>query len=120
MEFSDNKPIYRQIVDYAFNNIIDDRWHSGEKIPSVRELAAELGVNTRTVLKAMEDLQDLNIIEPRRGMGFILVSNAAEIVIDARKKEFFDKTLPAIRDEMSRLGISVEELYNHLGININN
>ena len=68
MEFSDNKPIYRQIVDYAFNCIIDGTWAPGARIPSVRELAADLGVNTRTVLKAMEDLQDMAVIESRRAM----------------------------------------------------
>ena len=41
MEFSDNKPIYRQIVDYSFNRIIDGSWTPGGRIPSVRELAAE-------------------------------------------------------------------------------
>ena len=40
MEFSDNKPIYRQIVDYAYNLIIEGAWVPGERIPSVRELSA--------------------------------------------------------------------------------
>ena len=64
MEFDDNKPIYRQITDYAFNSIISGRWREGALIPSVRELSAELGVNARTVLKALEYLQQASIIEP--------------------------------------------------------
>ncbi|MDE7181181.1 MAG: GntR family transcriptional regulator [Muribaculaceae bacterium] len=110
MEFSDNKPIYRQIADYAFNNIIDGSWPPGEKIPSVRELAALLGVNTRTVLKAMEYLQDARVITPRRGMGFILTEDAAGQVVKERRREFFEVTLPALRQEMERLGISREEV----------
>lgn len=113
MEFNDNKPIYRQIVDYAYNLIIDGSWTPGTRIPSVRELAADLGVNTRTVLKAMEDLQDGDIIEPRRGMGFILANDASAKVTGARRREFFDVTLPAIAGEMKRLGISPDELLNH-------
>ena len=114
MEFNDNKPIYRQIVDYAFNCIIEKVWPPGDKIPSVRELAAGLGVNTRTVLKAMEDLQDLGVIEPRRGMGFILRADASEIVTGARRREFLDVTLQAMLQEMARLGISKDELIERL------
>ena len=113
MEFNDNKPIYRQIVDYAFNRIIEGAWPPGEKIPSVRELAADLGVNSRTVLKAMEDLQDADVIEPRRGMGFILADDASDKVTGARRREFFDVTLPALAEEMQRLGITPDELFNH-------
>lgn len=115
MEFNDNKPIYRQIVDYAFNCIIDGSWPPGEKIPSVRELAADMGVNTRTVLKAMDDLQDAEVIEPRRGMGFNLSGDAPQKVTDIRKKEFFDVSLPAIFEEMRRLKISPDELMEKLG-----
>lgn len=114
MEFSDNKPIYRQIVDYAFNCIIDRTWPQGERIPSVRELAADLGVNTRTVLKAMEDLQDMAVIESRRGMGFILLADAADKVTEARRSEFFNVSLPALLEEMERLGITKEELIESL------
>lgn len=114
MEFSDNKPIYRQIVDYAFNCIIDGTWAAGTRIPSVRELAADLGVNTRTVLKAMEDLQDMAVIESRRGMGFILLGDAVTKVTDARRREFFNVSLPALLEEMERLGITKEELIESL------
>lgn len=115
MEFSDNKPIYRQIVDYAFNCIIDSVWLPGEKIPSVRELAADLGVNTRTVLKAMDDLQGAGVIVPRRGMGFNLADDAADKVTSIRKKDFFDVTIPYLIEEMKRLKISPAELIEKLG-----
>lgn len=116
MEFSDNKPIYRQIADYAFNSIIEGKWHTGERIPSVRELAADLGVNTRTVLKAMEYLQEAEVTVPKRGMGFLLAQDAVEKVISARRREFFEVTVPALREEMLRLGISPSELAMHLDI----
>ena len=114
MEFSDNKPIYRQIVDYAYNLIIEGAWVPGERIPSVRELSADMGVNTRTVLKAMDDLQANGIIEPRRGMGFPLAADAAGKVTHARRREFFDVTIPAICAEMTRLGISADEVAERL------
>lgn len=85
MNFTDNKPIYRQIVDFAFNEVTTGHWAPGERIPSVRELSAELGVNSRTVLKAFEDLQDLGLIAPQRGMGFFLAADARQRVTDERR-----------------------------------
>ena len=80
----------------------------------MRELAAEMGVNTRTVLKAMDDLQDLEVIESRRGMGFMLHPDAAAKVTDARRREFYEVTLPALLEEMRRLGISKEDLVSRI------
>ena len=110
IEFSDNKPIYRQIVDHACNLILNGSWEPGARVPSVRELAAELGVNTRTVLKAMEELQDTGVIFSRRGMGYILSDDAPQKVRNQLRKEFFDATLPRLSAEMKMLGISAEEL----------
>lgn len=114
IEFSDNKPIYRQIVDYAFNSIIDGSWPPGERIPSVRELAADLGVNSRTVLRAMEELQAIEVIVPKRGMGFMLAADAAATVVGERRREFFSTTVPLLLDEMKRLGITADELVSRI------
>lgn len=120
IEFNDNKPIYRQIEDYAFNCIIEKLWPPGKLIPSVRELSSSLGVNSRTVLKALEELQDLGVIEPRRGMGYVLLGDAAEKVIDARRKEFFKTTLPFLAEEMGRLGITTDQLIEHINLKLEN
>ena len=114
IEFSDNKPIYRQIVDYASNLIIDGTWIPGERVPSVRELAAELGVNTRTVLKAMEDLQAAEMIVSKRGMGFLLAADAPEKVMEERRRDFFATTLPSLVAEMKRLALSPDDVISSL------
>lgn len=114
IEFSDNKPIYRQIVDYACNLILEGKWEPGNRVPSVRELAADLGVNSRTVLKAMEELQDMEVIFSRRGMGFSLADDAPEKVRGQMRRDFFETTVPALRAEMKVLDISIEALCNSL------
>ncbi|MDE6022205.1 MAG: GntR family transcriptional regulator [Muribaculaceae bacterium] len=110
IEFNDNKPIYRQILDYAFNRILKGSWKPGEMIPSVRELTSQLGVNNRTVLKALDELQALKVIEPKRGLGFLLAMNGADIVREEKRREFFEKTIPEIISEMRSLGITPEEV----------
>ncbi|MBD5181191.1 MAG: GntR family transcriptional regulator [Bacteroides sp.] len=114
MEFSDNKPIYRQIADHACDMIIGGKWTPGMRVPSVRELAVELGVNTRTVLKAMEELQDSGIIFPRRGLGYILTEDAPSKVRESMRREFFGATLPRLASEMRLLGISPDEIRDAL------
>lgn len=79
-------------------------------IPSVRELTSELGVNNRTVLKAFDELQNLKVIEPRRGLGFMLATNGVDIIRKEKKREFFENRIPEIMEEMRILGISSEEV----------
>lgn len=110
MDFSTDKPIYKQIIDYSFGCILSGQWIPGEKIPSVRELSVELTVNSHTVLKAYEYLQSNDIITPRRGMGFYLTADALSHVNQLRRNEFFDSTLIEIFKEMKLLDIPMEEI----------
>lgn len=114
LEFNDNKPIYRQITDYAFSRIIEGDWQTGSRIPSVRELASSLGVNSRTILKAFEDLQDNGLITPLRGMGYILADDARDKVLSLLRKNFLEKKIPELAEEMKRLGILKEDLFSLL------
>ena len=114
MDFANDKPIYRQIVDYCYARILAREWPAGERMPSVRELAVTLQVNTHTVLKALETLQAEEIITPRRGMGYFLAPDATEKTAAARRREFFASTLPALRREMDMLGITPAELLAEL------
>ena len=113
MDFNNRKPIYRQIVDYCFTLILSGEWLPALRVPSVRELAATLAVNSHTVLKAYEYLQDEHIIFPKRGMGFFLAPDAAERVNDARRSEFYDTSLKELFREMELLDISIEDLISH-------
>lgn len=114
MEFSANKPIYRQIADTCLERIITGAWKPGERVPSVREVAVELAVNTHTVLKAYEFLQLYALITPRRGLGFYLSDDAPQRVQQLRRNEFFRTALPALAAEMKLLGISPSDLLAHL------
>ncbi|MDE5826812.1 MAG: GntR family transcriptional regulator [Duncaniella sp.] len=113
MDFTPNKPIYRQIIDYSFGQILTGVWKAGERIPSVRELSVQLSVNSHTVLKAYEFLQAEGIIVPKRGMGFYLTTDALDHVNQVRRKEFFDTTLMELFKEMRLLDISMEEVIQH-------
>lgn len=114
MNFKDNTPIYKQIIDYCFGRILSAAWVPDERIPSVRELALALGVNTHTVLKALDYLQNHQIIFPKRGMGYYLAPDAPGRVNATRREEFFNERLPELLAEMKMLSISIEEVATHL------
>lgn len=114
MEFSNNRPIYLQIADYIFGCILSGQWPQGERIPSVREMAATLAVNTHTIMKAFDYLQAQAVISPRRGMGYWLADNAKEKVSQLRRQEFFDITLRQLHNEIHLLGISPDEVADYL------
>ena len=56
-EFQDHLPIYAQLMDTLKRRIVTGRYLPGEKLPSVRELAAEAGINPNTVQRAFSELE---------------------------------------------------------------
>lgn len=63
-EFQDHLPIYAQLMDTLKRRIITGRYLPGEKLPSVRELAAEAGINPNTVQRAFSELEREGLIIP--------------------------------------------------------
>lgn len=110
MDFKSEKPIYQQIVDFVCDNIAGGRWPEQERIPSVRDLAAQLQVNPNTAMRAYERLQMAEIITNSRGIGYFVAKGAKEQVIDLKRAEFFEVTLPEVFDTMDTLGISIGEV----------
>ncbi len=118
MEFSNDRPIYRQIVDFAFARILDGDWLPDARVPSVRELATALTVNSHTVLKAYDELERLGIIASRRGMGFFLAADARTKILAEERREFFDVTLANLFSRMETLGIGIDDVvYGYLNRN---
>lgn len=106
IEFVADKPIFRQVAEYCSGCILEGRWPTGERIPSTKELAVELAVNNRTVMKAYDDLAAAGVIFQRRGMGYYVADNAVGLMRDLLRREFIDVTVPDIIARMRRAGIT--------------
>lgn len=65
----DSVPIWRQIEDGVRRLAVAGTLAPGTAVPSVRELAEDLGVNPATVSKAYQRLTDAGLLEVRRGEG---------------------------------------------------
>ena len=79
MDFENNKAIYEQMADRLCDEIIAGTYKADDRIPSVREYAVMLQVNTNTAVKAYELLSREEIIYNRRGLGYFVAPNARDI-----------------------------------------
>ncbi len=110
MEFNDNEAIYLQIASYVGEQVLRQQWPPDHKIPSVRELAAELQVNPNTVMRTYELLQSQETIYNKRGLGFFVAPDAAQRVRAYRRERFLQQELPAFFATISLLGIDLAEI----------
>lgn len=110
MEFKNSKGIFLQIVDNISEKVIEGKYPPGAKIPSVRDLALEIGVNPNTVMRTYSELQTRGIIENKRGVGYFVSDKAVKIIRQWKRKEFFEMDLPLIVRQTKMLDITLEEL----------
>ena len=114
MEFSEPRSIYLQIADQVRGRVLQGEWEDGERIPSIREMAVELGVNPNTVTRSYQALLDWGVVVNRRGRGYFVGECAAERALKTMREEFLRDELPRIVRAMQMLGIGIDELAGHL------
>ena len=110
MIFSNDKAIYIQIADRLCDEILADKYKDHDRIPSVREYAVLLEVNTNTAVKAYDELARANIIYNKRGLGYFVTPGAKKQILKERKQEFMKERLPELFRQMRLLGIGIEEV----------
>lgn len=115
MDFKNQKAIYLQIAESICDGILAGRYQEEEKLPSVREFAAEVEVNVNTVARSFEWLQNQDVVVTRRGLGNFVNTGAKEAVAKLRRREFFEEQVPEFLRQMRALGITMDEVIKHTG-----
>ena len=110
MNFTNDKAIYIQMADRLMDEILADKYKDDDRIPSVREYAVLLEVNTNTAVKAYDELARANIIYNKRGLGYFVTPGAKKQILKERKKEFMKERLPELFRQMQLLGITLEDV----------
>ncbi len=114
MEFNENKPIYLQISDASSERILSGEIKPEDRIPSVREYGASIGVNPNTVMRSYEKLTSDGIIYNKRGIGYFVASGAREIILEGSRRRIMEEELPAFIRRMHLLGIDPSEICKQL------
>ena len=103
IEPSSSVPIYRQIIDQIRYQVVTGVLKEGDKVPSVRELAARLAVNQNTILKVYNELCRQNVLKIERGDGTYVSSTKQSISAAERKK-----AVASVLREAATLAIQLE------------
>lgn len=110
MTFNNDKAIYIQMADRLCDDILAGTYSDDDRVPSVREYAVSLEVNTNTAVKAYDQLARDGIIYNRRGLGYFVTPGAQDSIMQARRKAFLDTTLPSLFRDMRLLGIGINDI----------
>lgn len=105
-------PIYEQIINGVKRLIFTGTLSPGDQMPSVRQLASDLGINANTVQKAYQLLETEGILYslPARGS---FVSDSKELLLEERKKEIYARLDSTVK-EAAEFGISQEDIVDYI------
>lgn len=107
INFRDPRPIYEQVRDSFRQLILSGVLPAGEKMPSVRELAAQLTINPNTIQRAYRELETEGYICSVPGRGSFV--SKTDAVVEQRKAELLEK-YKALVKELRLMGVTEEEL----------
>ena len=102
------RPIYLQIVERLELSIVSGQFKPGDKVPSVRELAVEDGVNPNTMQKAMVELERQGLVHSERTSGRFITED--EAMITQVREELAKKQIQEFMERMNKMGFDGEEI----------
>ncbi|MGI6721314.1 MAG: GntR family transcriptional regulator [Anaerovoracaceae bacterium] len=106
--FREGIPIYSQIVEQVKIQIASGAYRPGDKLPSVRDLAVDAGVNPNTMQKALAQLEQEGLLHAVRTSGRFITEE--ESTLKDLKQDLGRKYIKALFESLSRLGMSKEEI----------
>lgn len=103
-----DRPIYTQILEVIQYQIVAGRYQPGERLPSVRDLAAEAGVNPNTMQRAFAELERNGLVMAQRTSGRVVTDNM-EMIGEVRNK-LAKEQIHEFIDKMKKLGFDKKEI----------
>ncbi len=105
---TDKRPLYLQIMEQIKQKIAVGDWAAGQAIPSIRQLAVEIGVSVITVKRAYLELEREGVIVTRQGKGCFVASDA-DVGARIREQELAQHLEQAARSA-ALMGLSPKSL----------
>ena len=107
-QFDNNMPIYTQLVDKIELAIVSGEYALGERLPGVREMAAEAGVNPNTMQRAFAKLELLGLVYTQRSNGRFVTEDTT--VIGRAKETLAREQIHSFMDSMLRIGYTKDDI----------
>lgn len=107
VDLRSRKQLWEQLVDNVKNLILMGELSPDEKLPSVRSLARELGINPNTIQKAYAELERQGVIITLPGRGSVVTSKT-DALLEKQKEKLID-ALSVIANQASEIGIMKSE-----------
>ena len=107
-EFKDGIPMYRQIVRIFERRIASGEYKLEEKIPSVRDLALEAGVNPNTMQRALSELEAEGLVHTERTNGRFVTGDRVQL--EALRKRLSEECIRRFFRELTEIGMSRLEI----------
>lgn len=102
-----DRPIYTQLLEQIKRRIVSGEYHAGERLPSVREYAAEAGVNPNTMQKALAELEREGLVWTERTAGRFITED--DTLIQQIREELAREQIQAFIKAMKDLGYSPKD-----------
>ena len=103
-------PIYLQVAEQIESAILSGAFPEETQVPSTTEISVAYQINPATVLKGMTQLVGVGLLYKKRGIGMFVAREAQKMVLEKRKKNFYDDYIIKLLDEAEKLRISRAEL----------
>lgn len=106
--FKNGLPIYSQIIDVMTMRIASNAYEPGEKLPSVRDLAMDAGVNPNTMQRALAELERRGLVFSERTSGRFVTND--EAVLKSLHEELAADYFREFEGRLRAIGMSDEEI----------
>lgn len=107
-DLDENLPIYLQLTDELEKKIINGTYPPGSRLPAVRELAAEAGVNPNTMQRALTQMENSGLIYTQRTSGRFLTDDREKI--ERLRRDAARQRIEKFLRDMRELGIEKQEV----------
>ena len=107
-QFSNDAPIYSQLIEQIKVGIVSGAFPPGERLPSVRDLATEAGVNPNTMQRALAELERDGLVYSQRTTGRFVTED--KTMIETAKRSLAERPVKTFLAAMLRLGFQREEI----------
>ncbi|WP_281533073.1 GntR family transcriptional regulator [Anaerocolumna aminovalerica] len=107
-ELNSERPVYLQLIEQIQAGIISGYFKPGDKLPSVRDLAADAAVNPNTMQRAFTELERTGLVYTNRTSGRFITSD--EKLIKELKEQSAINEIKDFLNKMKQLGLDTEEI----------